>query len=159
MYIMAAVDIDVEAFRGRSPSTPMTEVCIACVRAYNGSSLLEVRPGFADPRPMDRAALATLTRTVSGDAPVNPAAAVAALTASDVKLGVGKYGGTLRVRPLPGGGAEAGAVAGRGRGGSDAGDGGQQRDSADVGRTTSMLPPIAADRTSAFVAYALETHR
>ncbi len=160
MYIMAAVGIDVEAFRGRNPHTPMTEVCLACVRSYNASSLLEVRPGFSDQRPLDRAALTALTRTISGDAAVNPSAAVAALVAADIKLGVGKFGGMLRVRPVPGSDGDGAGVLGRGRSGSDAGVSvSGARDSADVGRSTSMLPPLAADRTSSIIAYALETHR
>ena len=100
MYIMAAINVDATAFRERREDMQMTEVCLCAVRAYERSSLIEVRPGFAQPVPYDRASLMALARTVSGEAPYSGAEAAALLIGADTRLGSGKFGGTLRLQPL-----------------------------------------------------------
>ncbi len=158
MHIMAAVGVDVQALRAGNLATPMTIVCLAVIRAYKSSSLVEMRPGFAEPVPYERPALVALSRTLSGEPPASGAAAAAILIAADTKLGVGRYGGTLRLRALPteGRGGAAALDATGGAGLSET----MRRSTADLGRTLSAAPPGgAAERPGSIVAYALETHR
>lgn len=87
----------------------------------------------------------TLTRTIQGEAPQSGIAAAQALISADAKLGQGKYGGVLRLRPLPGQDLDAmsGATAAAGRRGS----------------SHAAQPPVAPESSSVILAYAVETHR
>lgn len=105
MYIMAALSVDTDAFCARKLDCKMTEVCLAVVRAYKGSSslLIETRPGFAYPVPYDRASLIALSRSVSGDSSSILSGSLAAqkLIEADTRLGTGQFGGSLRLNGLP----------------------------------------------------------
>lgn len=105
MYIMAALSVDTDAFRTRKLDCKMTEVCLAVVRVYKGSSslLIETRPGFAYPVPYDRASLIALSRSVSGDSSSILSGSLAAqkLIEADTRLGTGQFGGSLRLNGLP----------------------------------------------------------
>ena len=84
------VDIPLTAVRwhGRETVTP-------------ASGLLEVRPGFAEPVIYDREALVALVRSLTGELPLTAAGAISTLVSIDASLGLGRYGGRLRLRPLP----------------------------------------------------------
>lgn len=119
MYVMAAVGVAKEDFRARRLDTRLWEVPIAVVRYYGADTptgggggggsgggvvaqLLELRPGFSDPLPLD----ASILRVAAG-----------AGVTGDTFLGPGKFGGTLRLRQLlpaaaPLGSGDAGAASG-----------------------------------------------
>jgi len=47
-YVMAAVDIETEAFRAHNPKTPMYEVPLVAIKAYKTGGVVEMRPGFSE---------------------------------------------------------------------------------------------------------------
>jgi hypothetical protein len=112
-----------------------------------GTGLLELRPGFAEPVPYERAALLALSSSLTGgDASETTNGAVMSLINSDASLGSGRYGGRLRLRPLPPSllpGAGSAAVAAL---------------SSTVGRPPRPVAG-APDAMKGTVAFALEMHR
>lgn len=94
MYVMAAVGVNKEDYRARKMSTRMYEVPLLMIRAYDpkrgpepdtSTLLLEMRPGFAEPLPLDETG--------------KRSAATAGITV-DTVLGKGKYGGDLKLREV-----------------------------------------------------------
>jgi hypothetical protein len=117
MVLMAAIGLApgalLASLNASAPCAAWRDVPLAVLRWHaprdgseggGGSGLLEMRPGFADPRPHRRASLVGLARRYAGDGGGGGGTgreALATLQRLDAALGRGRWGGTLRLRPLP----------------------------------------------------------